>query len=26
MVAIVKDGEIACDPPGLSIDVASLFA
>ena len=25
MVAIVKDGGIVCDPPGLSIDVASLF-
>jgi len=26
MVAIVKDGAMALDPPGLSIDVASLFA
>ena len=25
LVAIVKDGEMVCDPPGLSIDVASLF-
>jgi Uma2 family endonuclease len=24
-VAIVKDGKIACDPPRLAIDVASLF-
>ena len=26
MVAIVTDGEVACDPPGIAIDVASLFA
>jgi Uma2 family endonuclease len=25
MVAIVKDGEVVCDPPGIAIDVASLF-
>jgi len=24
-VAIVKDGEIVCDPPGITIDAASLF-
>ena len=25
MVAIMKDGEIVCNPPGIAIDVASLF-
>jgi Uma2 family endonuclease len=25
MVAIIKDGEIVCSPPGIAIDVASLF-
>jgi Uma2 family endonuclease len=25
MVAIIKDGEIVCAPPGIEIDVASLF-
>jgi Uma2 family endonuclease len=25
MVAIIKDGEIMCAPPGIAIDVASLF-
>jgi len=25
MVAIVTDGEIALDPPGITIDAASLF-
>ena len=25
MVAIIKDGEIGCDPPGIAIDAANLF-
>jgi len=25
MVAIINDGEIVCNPPGIAIDVASLF-
>jgi Uma2 family endonuclease len=25
MVAIIKDGEIVCAPPGIAVDVASLF-
>jgi Uma2 family endonuclease len=25
MVAIVKDSEVVCDPPGVAIDIASLF-
>ena len=25
MVAIIKDGEIVCSPPGIAIDVASLL-
>ena len=25
MVAIVKNGEIVCDPPGIAVTVASFF-